>query len=117
MKQVSVFKQIESMNFDELLAVKAKVETAIDTRIGDERRRLEASLKRLESLSQTMKANGSTKKARKGTAKRRTLLPKYRNPDNPKETWAGRGNRPRWLAAALKHGKKKLSDFAVGRGR
>jgi DNA-binding protein H-NS len=39
---------------------------------------------------------------------------KYRNPSNRKETWAGRGNRPRWLVAALKGGKKRLADFAVG---
>jgi DNA-binding protein H-NS len=117
MKQVVKSKHISSMNFDELLAIKAKVEAAIEARIGEERRRLEASLKRLDSLSQTMNANGSTKKARKGTAKRRLVSPKYRNPDNPKETWAGRGSRPRWLVAALKSGKKKLSDFAVGRGR
>jgi DNA-binding protein H-NS len=38
---------------------------------------------------------------------------KYRNPANAKETWAGRGNRPRWLVAALKGGKKKLLDFEV----
>jgi DNA-binding protein H-NS len=117
MKQVAVSKHISSMNFEELLAIKAKVEAAIDARIGEERRRLEASLKRLDSLSQTMNANGSSRKVRKGTAKRRPLSPKYRNPDNPKETWAGRGSRPRWLVAALKSGKKKLSDFTIGRGR
>jgi DNA-binding protein H-NS len=38
--------------------------------------------------------------------------PKYRNPDNPNETWAGRGLTPRWLAAAIKRGKK-LEDFAI----
>jgi H-NS histone family len=42
-----------------------------------------------------------------------TVAPKYRNPDNPAETWAGRGLRPRWLTAALK-GDKKLEDFAIG---
>jgi DNA-binding protein H-NS len=35
-----------------------------------------------------------------------------RNPAKPSETWAGRGNRPRWLIAALKSGKK-LEAFAV----
>ena len=27
------------------------------------------------------------------------VAPKYRNPENPKETWTGRGKQPRWLAA------------------
>jgi DNA-binding protein H-NS len=40
------------------------------------------------------------------------VAPKYRNPDNPAETWAGRGLKPRWLAAALKTGKK-LEDFSI----
>jgi DNA-binding protein H-NS len=112
MKQVSTIKQINSMNFDELLAVKAKVEAAIDARIGEERRRLEASLKRLDSIRETVGANGHAPKRRNGAAKR-TLTPKYRKPANPKETWAGRGKRPRWLVAAMKGGKKKLSNFAV----
>lgn len=37
---------------------------------------------------------------------------KYRNKDNPVETWTGRGRQPKWLAAALKKGSK-LQDFAV----
>jgi DNA-binding protein H-NS len=31
---------------------------------------------------------------------------KYQDPENPAETWAGRGLQPRWLAAAIKGGKK-----------
>jgi hypothetical protein len=40
---------------------------------------------------------------------------KYRNPDNPAKTWAGRGLKPRWLTAAVKGGKK-LEDFAIAPG-
>ncbi len=40
------------------------------------------------------------------------IAPKYRNPANPAETWAGRGLKPRWLAAALKSGKK-LERFSI----
>jgi DNA-binding protein H-NS len=38
--------------------------------------------------------------------------PKYRNPENPAETWAGRGLKPRWLTTAIKAGKK-LEDFSI----
>lgn len=41
------------------------------------------------------------------------MAPKYRNPENPSETCAGRGLKPRWLTAAMKGGKK-LEDFAIG---
>ena len=30
--------------------------------------------------------------------------PKYRNPDNTKQTWSGRGKQPAWLQAALEAG-------------
>jgi hypothetical protein len=40
------------------------------------------------------------------------VAPKYRNPENPAETWAGRGLKPRWLTAAIKGGKK-IEDFAI----
>jgi DNA-binding protein H-NS len=114
MKQVSAIKQINAMNFDELLEIKVKIEAAIDARIGEERRRLGASLKRLDAISNAVKANGRPRKAINGSTKRK-LVPKYRNPANPKETWAGRGLRPRWLVTALKGGKKKLADFVVDR--
>jgi DNA-binding protein H-NS len=40
------------------------------------------------------------------------VYPKYRNPAEPSETWAGRGKKPRWLAAQLKSGKK-IDDFRI----
>jgi DNA-binding protein H-NS len=115
MKQVSTINQINSMSFDDLLEMRAKVEAAINARIGEERRRLEASLERLNSISGAAATNSRLAKMRKAVVKR-TLAPKYRNPANPKETWAGRGHRPRWLVAALKGGKKKLADFALSQG-
>jgi DNA-binding protein H-NS len=41
------------------------------------------------------------------------VAPKYRNPADPSQTWAGRGQPPRWLAAELKNGKK-LEDYRIG---
>jgi DNA-binding protein H-NS len=40
------------------------------------------------------------------------VAPKYRNPEDPAETWAGRGLKPRWLQAAIKSGKK-VEDFLI----
>jgi DNA-binding protein H-NS len=40
---------------------------------------------------------------------RGAVAPKYRNPENPAETWAGRGLKPRWLTAAIKN----IEDFAI----
>ena len=46
--------------------------------------------------------------------KGRKVAPKYRNPQNRSETWAGRGATPRWLRAYIKSGRK-LEDFAIGK--
>jgi hypothetical protein len=45
--------------------------------------------------------------------RRGPVAPKYRNPENRNETWAGRGLKPRWLAAAIKAGHT-LEDFLIG---
>ena len=53
-------------------------------------------------------------KARKTTKGKSTgkVAPKYRNPDNSSETWAGRGQQPRWLAAEMAKGKK-IEDYLI----
>lgn len=42
------------------------------------------------------------------------VAPKYRNPANPEQTWAGRGQPPRWLAEQLAQGKR-AEDFLIAR--
>ena len=54
----------------------------------------------------------SGKRGARGIARGSKLEPKYRNPTNKDETWAGRGLKPKWLSALLKKGKK-LEDFAL----
>ncbi len=39
-------------------------------------------------------------------------LPKYRHPENPKNTWTGRGRKPKWLVEALEAGAD-LEEFAI----
>jgi DNA-binding protein H-NS len=105
-------KQLSSMGFEELLALKEKVEAALTSRVEQERTRLTKSLQRLDSLA-LPGARPRERRTANGHGRTKTLAVKYRNPANRNETWAGRGNRPRWLVAALKGGKKKLADFAV----
>lgn len=33
------------------------------------------------------------------------VLPRYRNPDDPSQTWSGRGRQPTWVADALASGR------------
>lgn len=48
----------------------------------------------------------------KAVKPRKTVAPKYANPENPSETWSGRGRKPRWVVAALDAGKS-LDDLLI----
>jgi DNA-binding protein H-NS len=102
--------KVKSMAFDELLMAKGKIETEIELRSARERSRLIEAVSALRTVSAAKSATSLN--ARPHALKGKKLPPLYRNPKNRKETWAGRGNRPRWLAAALKGGRK-LEAFAI----
>lgn len=40
------------------------------------------------------------------------VAPKYRNPDQPEQTWSGRGKHPRWMTDAMASGRKP-EDFLI----
>jgi DNA-binding protein H-NS len=46
--------------------------------------------------------------------RRRGVGPKYYNPDNPEQTWAGRGRTPKWVADRLESGSS-LDDLLINR--
>src|SRR5260370_22858136 len=100
---------LKSMSIDALLGLRGKIDAALTSKVQDERRSLESELAKLSRVDM---GSGRTK-ASFGRGVRGKVAPKYRNPENPGETWAGRGLKPRWLAAALKSGKK-LEDFTIG---
>jgi len=96
---------LKSMSINKLSKLKDQVDTILRTKVGDQRRTLEAELAKLSRLSTSQLRS-------KGPGVRGPVAPKYRNPKNPDETWAGRGLTPRWLAAAIKAGKK-LEHFSI----
>lgn len=101
--------QLRSMSVDKLVALKNQVEAALSAKVAEERRTLEAGLSKLARFQ-----GGTRSKMTFGRGARGPVASKYRNPENPDETWAGRGLKPRWLTAAVKSGKK-LDDFLIGR--
>jgi DNA-binding protein H-NS len=44
-------------------------------------------------------------KIKKVISQPRKLLPKYSNPENPEETWTGRGRSPAWVASLRENDK------------
>ncbi len=102
---------LKSMDVDALLSLRAD----IDRKLHQKRGELEQQLSRLGPGS-AVDGRGGFRKARgwgRGSAmKGRKVPPKYRGPAG--ETWAGRGARPRWLAALLKQGHK-VEEFAINK--
>jgi DNA-binding protein H-NS len=101
---------LKSMKIDALVGLRSRIDAVLASKVSDERRALESELAKL-----TRYDSGSGRAKVGGRGARGKVAPKYRNPENPGETWAGRGLKPRWLAAAIKSGKK-LEDFAISGG-
>ena len=99
---------LKRMSIDQLWALHAEIDAVLARRISAEKRRLELRLKQLHP-------EGTTKGNRNPAHQRRPyprVFPKYKNPERPSETWAGRGKQPRWLSAQLRSGKT-LDDFRI----
>lgn len=101
-------KKIKNMTLEELIRTGATINAEIALRSAVERKLI------LDALAKSTAAThpGNRPSMNGHGLKGRKLPPLYRNPANRSETWAGRGNKPRWLAAALKRGKK-LEYFAI----
>src|SRR5499427_10887224 len=98
---------LKSMSINKLMKLKDQIDTALRAKVADERSALQAQLNKLSRLSTSRSSSEGLRMGARGP-----VAPKYRNPANPSETWAGRGLKPRWLAAALKGGKK-LEHFSI----
>jgi DNA-binding protein H-NS len=104
----SVKPNIKGMSAGELLSLRDDIDHALQQMVKE----LEAQIVTIQSIP-LVKSPGVKKPTRRGSRLAgRKVPPRYRNPANPKETWAGRGMKPRWLAAAIKGGKK-LESFSI----
>jgi DNA-binding protein H-NS len=98
---------VEILSTEELWVLHQKVTATLKAKIIAEKKVLED---RLSQLNGRFRVEQTSE-----TPKRRpypTVLPKFRNPKQPSETWAGRGKKPRWLTAQLKSGKQ-IDDFRI----
>jgi DNA-binding protein H-NS len=121
--------KLEGMTVSQLLQLRDKVQTALSSKIELEREELQRKINELSNLVSPAAGNGRTE-VRLGRGRRRadgrpggngkshplkgrTVAPKYRDPANPDQTWAGRGRPPRWLTA-YENQSRKREDFLIG---
>jgi len=93
--------ELDGLSTDDLWSLHVEVSQLLQQKIQQEKLRLEARLKRLQAPVS-------------GRRPYPPVPPKYRNPDQPLETWAGRGKQPRWLVAQLRSGMR-IDDFRIKR--
>jgi len=100
---------IDGLSYRELAQMEARIARLKVEKANDERdalrQRIVAMVK--EAGFQMSDLFG---KGRKGNG---AVAVKFRDPQNPENTWTGRGRMPRWMVAATKGGKVKKEDFLV----
>lgn len=108
---------LNAMQFNELWRLHEEIAKILAERIVAEKHQLEKRLAQLNHSEITGETNLSKLSSAvvAGSSPRRKyprVLPKYRNPSSPSETWSGRGKTPRWLVVALNRGHK-IDDFRI----
>jgi len=105
---------LDAMSVDEMWRLHEKIGQVLSVRLTSEKRELE---KRLAQLRRENEMNPASTEAMDVSRERRKyprVYPKYRNPNEPSETWSGRGKQPRWLVAALKTGHR-IEEFMISK--
>ena len=100
---------LKSMSVEELWSLHELIVSVLVREISAEKARLD---KRLSQIVEAGTAAANVKKTSHARRPYPKVFPKYRNPAEASETWAGRGKKPRWLAAQLRSGKQ-LDDFRI----
>jgi DNA-binding protein H-NS len=102
---------LSSYSLDELHKLSARIHQEIErqqqTKVLSIRTEMEELAGHLGMTVEEVVGNGKKRKASKLMSQ-----PKYQNPEDPRQTWSGRGKRPRWLQHALSQGAQ-LEDFAI----
>lgn len=83
----------------DLVALDAELKTELS------RRKKEAKKTLMQEMKVRAKSLGLNMNEVMSVGHRGDRPVKFRNPENPKETWGGQGKRPNWLKAALASGK------------
>jgi DNA-binding protein H-NS len=96
---------LNSMDIDDLWELHEQIAAKLARELMLKKARLEERLHKIQSASNVFTSDRQRRPYPK-------VLPKYRNPKNPAETWSGRGKQPRWLRAQLRSGNK-VNDFLI----
>ena len=96
----------EKMTFPELIQTRDQLDAVIKARQTEALQDLHTELTHKAqqfgvTLEDVLQHAGKPHRAK------RNIAPKYRDPENPQNTWAGRGRLPAWLQTHLDAGRDK----------
>ncbi len=100
--------QLEKMTVKELEALEIELQDAIAARKLAEKAEVKEKLAALAEKSGFSVDELFGKPRRNGASGTKgKVAPKYRNPQNPAETWTGRGRMPLWIKTLTDKGAKR----------
>lgn len=103
---------LSQFSFPELQELSQDIDTELQKRRVEERKRVAGEMKGLAaSIGMTVEEILGLEMARKTKTKSQAPA-KYQNPDNPEQTWSGRGKKPNWLKEKLGQGRS-LEEFEI----
>ena len=98
---------LSNLSVDELEALKGSIDGVIELKQNEELMAIRNKLDELiDNSPYTLEEILAAKKVRKSVA------PKYQNPNDASQTWTGRGRRPRWVEEHMAAGGT-LSSVAI----
>jgi len=100
--------QLNQLSFPELQELSSNIQKELKARSANIIKEARAELRELErkySLTVEEILSGNKTASEKSSDAKKTVAPKYRNPENAEETWTGRGKKPKWVEAALAQGQ------------
>ena len=95
----------DGMTTDDLWALLLAITKSLSEKIIAEKNLVERRLSALKPAA----SSGPRARERRAYP---PVLPKFFNPEDPSQTWAGRGKQPRWLLEKLKSGHH-VDDFRI----
>lgn len=100
---------LSKLSIEDMEALAKDIEAEIISRREADRERVLAQMRELAASIGTTPEELFRKMGRPAE---KVVAVKYRNPDDPAQTWTGRGKRPQWVVEALAAGKT-LEDLAA----
>ena len=103
-------KKLQAMSVDALYELYNEVNSVLE-------KRLKSKIHYLQNIVEVLEiAPGLEPLGAPGRRPYPKVAPKFRNPQRPDETWAGRGKQPHWVKQLVQAGKN-IEDYRIARSR